>query len=284
MEHKTKTKSKSGLRIARTALPDLNKTENLSNKRTTDIASVLEESSREINLILTDDGRIKHAGASIKHLLGYEPFRLLGNNIQKIIPVDQWLVFRAALRACENNANDSISIYCQLIDVNDKRNFYSLRLKDCRSHSQVDGYVLQGIEIEKRRRLEEKLRLHNLAIQQIKEAVVIIDPSKKKVLFANQAFYDLSGFTPREILGEGLKIFKSPYSEMLFHDRTAPKEKEKFFKSLRNKTKFEGRVYSMRKDGSVFYNRLTLSPVINSNEDLTHYIVSMKEIRSRKRK
>jgi len=286
MEKDIKFAQKNNLRISRTALPDFSaQSVKKLDQNSQNLLNAIEKESREISMVITFDGQIKYIGSSVKRILGYEPFRLLGNNIQKLIPVSQWVAFRAALRASEESNNDeAIQIECRFIHSDDSRIFFSLQVKDYRLHPQIEGYLVQAINIQRRKQSEAKLKLRSMAIQQIKEAVVIINPHQKQVLFANKAFYDLSGFSKAEVMGDKLKLFKSPYSEMLFDEKTDPKQKEKFFKSLRNNTKYEGRIFSKRKDGSVFYNRFSMTPVLNREQQLTHYIVSLKAIRQRKRK
>lgn len=284
MANRTEQLKQSGLRIARTALPDLeNQVKVISENNVSELQNFLSEGSQEITMVLTLDGQIRFVNAALKTVLGYEPFKLLGTNIQKIIPVNQWVAFRAALRASEEESSKGIGIDCQFIDASDIRSFFGIRVKDYRYHPQVEGYVIYASKIQRQKQLEDKLKLRNLAIEQIKEAVVIIDPLQKKLLFANKAFYSLSGFTPQEVIGGKFDLFKPPYSDMLFDERTDLKQKEKFFKAIRNITKFEGRIYSKKKNGTVFYNRFSMNPVLDSENQLTHFIVSMKSINSRRK-
>lgn len=284
MVNKTELLKQSGLRIARTALPDLeNQVKVISESNVSELQNVLNEGSQEIIMVLTLDGQMRYVNTALKTVLGYEPFKLLGTNIKKIIPVNQWVAFRAALRASEEESKKGIGIDCQFIDADEKRDFFAIRVKDYRYHPQVEGYVIYATKIQRQKQLEDKLKLRNLAIEQIKEAVVIIDPIHKKLLFANKAFYALSGFTPHEVIGGKFDLFKAPYSDMLFDERTEPKQKEKFFKAIRNITKFEGRIYSKKKNGTVFYNRFSMNPVLDSEDRLTHFIVSMKAINSRRK-
>lgn len=284
MEENVDKETVSGLRILRTTFPDSNRASSHSHKSDEDqLLNILQKESLEISMVLTMEGQIKYANAAVYSLLGYQSTKLLGNNIQRIIPVHQWVAFRAALRASEEESGESIAIDCQFINVEDRRFSFSVRVKDYREHPQVEGFVVQAQLIERLKEKEEKLKLRNLTIELIKEAVVIIDPNRQKILFANKAFYELSGFTPQEIMGGKFNLFKSPYAEMLFDEQTDPKQKEKFFKALKNRIKFSGRIFSKKKNGSVFYNRFNLSPVINAEDKLTHYIASMKAINRRKK-
>lgn len=284
MEQEIGHKKKSGPRILRTAMPNSSRS---TTKHVADeedqFLKLIQRHSQELVIIITKEGKVKYCGPSLKSILGYDSFRLLGNNIRSIIPVNQWVAFRAAIRASDEKAEESISIDCQLIDAEEKRQFFTLSFRDYRQRAQIEGYVVYATKIDRLKRQESKLKLRNLAIELIKEAVVIIEPKRKSFLFANKAFYTLSGFNAQEIMGGKLKLFRLPYSEMLFDPKTNPKLKERFFRAIRKQVKFTGRIYSRRKNGTIFYNRFSLLPVFDSENQLTHYIATLKEIKPRSR-
>ena len=283
MEYKTEHK-KAGPRILRTAFPNASKSKkNYASQKEDKFLNLLQKHSEELVMVIDEDGKVKYCSPSLTKILGYDSFRLIGNSVRRIIPVKQWVAFRAAMRASDQKAEQSIFIDCQLIDVEDKKQFFSISFRDYRSNPQIEGYIIYAKNIDRLKRQESKLKLRNLAVELIKEAVVIIDPQKRSFLYANKAFYDLSGFTPREILGGELNLFRLPYSDMLFDEQTDTKAKEKFFKALRKRTKFKGRIYSRRKNGTTFYNRFSLMPVFDSEGQLSHYIATLKEIQPRRR-
>lgn len=274
-----------GLRISRTTMAD----QGIRTSRSREMLSeenflkLLNLESREISLVVDIEGKVKYCNHAIKRLLGYDPGKIIGNNIQSIVPVQQWVGFRAALRASEDAADEPIVIDGRFIDSNDKRHEFSISVRDLSHHPLVEGFVVHAHLIDRLKRQEEKLRLRNIAIETIREAVVIVDPIKKQVVFANNAFFDLSGFTKSEVLGGKLNLFKSPYSEMLFTEPTEPKQIEKFYRATSQKRSFEGRIYSKIKNGSVVYLRMNMTPDLNEKGELNHFVITLKKINSRKK-
>lgn len=277
--------SSKGLRISKTTLPDSSGSNSGTNSGSSEdqFLKVLLQDSQEITMVINLEGRIKYCNNATEKLLGFQPFKLLNNNVQRIVPVQQWVAFRAALRASEE-VEERTQIDCQFIDIDDKRHHFSISVSDQRHHPLVEGYIVHAQAINRMKEQENKLKLRNLAIELIKEAVVIIEPKRPKIVFANRTFYELSGFTKQEILGGKFDLFKAPYSEMLFAEKTDPKQVEKFHKAIKTNKKYEGRIFSKKKNGSVFYNRFSLSPVLDNDEMLTHYIASMKVINQRQAK
>jgi PAS domain S-box-containing protein len=274
------------LRISKTTLPD-QAAQNYQTKSPPTEESfhaVINQFSREMTFVIKLDGEISFCNAAVKSILGFEASALMNRNIKHIIPVDQWTVFRAALHASETESLIPTIIDCEFLDADNQKIFCSLSVRDERYHPLVGGYIIQVQNISRLQKTEEKLMLHKLANELIKEAVVIVDVPKMKVVFANQAFYHLSGFSKAEVMEGKLNLFKSPYSDLLFAAKTPLKQIERFQKALQARKKFVGKIYSKKKSGKVFYHRFDLSPVVNSKGELTHYIAGMKEIKQRKSK
>lgn len=274
-----------GLRISRTTLPDDHSVSSSPDKNNKEdhFLKVLNEQSRELSMVINLEGKIKYCNQAIKKLLGYDASRLIGNNVREIIQVQHWVAFRAALRASEEESEVPIYIDCSFIDYDNKRHNFSLSVIDKRHHPLIEGYIINAHKINRVKKLEQKLSLRDLAVETIRDAVIIVDPFKKKFLFANQAFYELSGFSRSDVMGGKLDLFKAPYSEMLFDQKTDAKEIERFGKALKKRKKFEGRIFSKRKNGEVFYNRFSLSPVIDHNDRIQYYVATSREIKSRKK-
>jgi PAS domain S-box-containing protein len=273
-----------GLRISRTTMPDVKINEQSINSAKDDsLLKLLNQNSRELTLILNFEGGIRYSSPAIKKLLGYDPSRVIGKNLQSLIPVGQWVAFRAALRASESEAEGPILIDLEFIDNQDQRQYFSLSVMDQRHHPLVEGYVVNAHSIDRLKRQEEKLKLRNLAIELIQEAVVIVEPYRQKIVYANAAFYELSGFTKSEIMGGKLDLFKPPYSGMLFDESNDIKQVEKYRRAIVDQRRYEARIFSKKKNGKVFYNRLTVIPVMDEKDELTHYIATMKEIKRRKK-
>ena len=276
----------SGLKILRTALPDspLPKTKK-EFKNDEEFLKVIQQESLELILVLDINGKIKFCNEAVKKLLQLQPFRLKEKNIQQIIPMEQWVAFKAAMRASQEDAIQNIQIDCQLLDAEDKPNDFSIRVKDQRHHPLIEGYLVHGHKINRLKKQEKKLSLYKMAMETVKEGVVIIDPSKQpKVVFANQAFLDITGFSKLDIIGNRINLFKAPYSEMLFTDKTHPKEYKRFLRAINEKKDYFCRIYSRKKNGEIFYNRFTLKPFMDAEDNVINFIATVREIRRRKKK
>lgn len=124
----------------------------------------------------------------------------------------------------------------------------------------------------KNRRLESlnnELKKFQLAVENASDAIVITDVNKK-ILYANKAITEMTGFTNEEILGEtpvlwGKNMSKEFY-EKLWH--TIKIEKKTFQGELRNK----------RKNGEEFVGDLHITPVLDEKNEILFFVGIQRDI------
>src|SRR3989338_2005523 len=113
------------------------------------------------------------------------------------------------------------------------------------------------------------------AIDQSHEGVTIADAKKQDfpLVYVNRGFEKLTGYTSDEIIGNSYRILQGVDSGQPGLDviRAAVVKGEGCLVTLRN----------YRKDGSMFWNELSISPVRDADGDLTHYIGIQKDVTAR---
>lgn len=113
------------------------------------------------------------------------------------------------------------------------------------------------------------------AIDQLHDSVTIADAGKKgfPLIYVNRGFEKLTGYTSDEILGNNYRILQGTDTEQPGLDiiRAAVSKGESCLVTLRN----------YRKDGSMFWNELSISPVHDTDGNLTHYIGIQKDVTAR---
>ena len=113
------------------------------------------------------------------------------------------------------------------------------------------------------------------AIDQSRDGITITDAKKDgfPLIYVNQGFEELTGYTSAEIMGDGYRILQGVDTEQPELDviRAAVAKGEGCLVTLRN----------YRKDGSMFWNELSISPVCDAEGNLTHYIGVQKDVTAR---
>lgn len=129
------------------------------------------------------------------------------------------------------------------------------------------------IDITERKQAEDKLNVSDLALKAISQGVLISN-AEGEILSANDAFISITGFSRHEILGRKCDFVQGALTDL---DTI-----KKLRLAQENQIEFTGEVLNYRKDGSIFWNELTVTPVRNERDKLTHFIGIIRDITERK--
>jgi diguanylate cyclase (GGDEF)-like protein/PAS domain S-box-containing protein len=120
---------------------------------------------------------------------------------------------------------------------------------------------------------QEAYRISAQALQSISEAVVITGPDQA-VVQANEAHMAITGYSTEELLGRNLRLLQGPHTD--------PATVATIRSALAGGAMFSGEVLNYRKDGSPFWNDLTISPVHDEAGRLTHFVGVTRDVSLRK--
>jgi PAS domain S-box-containing protein len=124
-----------------------------------------------------------------------------------------------------------------------------------------------------KKQADEEIRRLYQSIQQSPISVIITD-TKGKIIYVNQKYLDISGYTRDETIDEIIPMLKNGN---LLNDK---------YKNLRQTVtsgiEWQGEILNNKKDGSPFWESVSVSPVRNNNNEITHYIALIEDITARK--
>lgn len=101
------------------------------------------------------------------------------------------------------------------------------------------------------------------AVEQAAESVVITDTAGT-IVYVNPAFEDITGYSREEAIGQNPRLLKSGK-----HPRTFYVD---MWDALKAGRVWHGRMTNKTKDGHLFTEDATISPVRNANGDITNYV------------
>ena len=140
--------------------------------------------------------------------------------------------------------------------------------------SGVTLYTLSLRDSTERRQAEDTLRKLSRAIDQAGESIFITDQNGV-IEYTNPAFETVTGFARSEAIGKRPTILRSGV-----HDEASYDE---FKKKLMSATAFKTVFTNRRKDGQIYHLEETVSPIMDAQKTITHFVSIGRDITHRKR-
>lgn len=119
-----------------------------------------------------------------------------------------------------------------------------------------------------------KLEILRKAVQQSNASIVITD-SKGNIEFVNAAFSKLTGYSKEEALGKNPRILKT--------GKTTDEEYQQLWNNLSTGKEWTGEFCNRKKNGDLYWENANISPVINDEGEISHFIAVKENITERKR-
>jgi diguanylate cyclase (GGDEF)-like protein/PAS domain S-box-containing protein len=113
-----------------------------------------------------------------------------------------------------------------------------------------------------------KLRSYASAIDE--NSIVTVSDTKGYIKYANEKFYEVSGFSKDEIIGKKHSIVKHP---------DVPKEVFKgLWETISSKKIWKGQIKNRKKDGGYYMVQTVIVPILDTNGEIFEYIATRYEI------
>ncbi len=132
--------------------------------------------------------------------------------------------------------------------------------------SQIIEYCL---DITERRWKEEERRRLTTAIEQ-SAGIIIITDRDATIQYVNPSFERTTGYSKEEALGEKLSLLKSDRHDAAFYRR--------MWETLTSGKVWQGHIINKKKDGSLFEEEASISPVFNEEEEIVNYVAVKRDV------
>ncbi len=129
------------------------------------------------------------------------------------------------------------------------------------------------IDESQKRQHEEQLQLFSKAVEQSGSSIVITNPTGF-IQYVNKQFCLNSGYSYEEAIGSHTRILQSGT-----HDRAFFQE---LWQTISSGQTWHGRIQNRRKDGSLFWEEMSISPIFDHNAHISHFIAIKEDITKRK--
>lgn len=250
------------------------------------------ESANYAIIATTVDGIICAFNATAESWLGYSALEMIGNftpeRFHDPLEVQQRAIALTQELGKEISAGFEVFVAKAKLGESEEREWTYIRKDGSRfpvmlsisalrdEDHQISGFLGIANDISKLRGLKETLRLQERAIASSHNGIVITDCllSNNAVVYVNPAFEKITGYKASEVIGkncrflQGTDVFQSEKDIL----RNAINQGEFCNVVIRN----------YRKDGSLFWNELNISPIFDDMGKLTNFIGIQTDITARK--
>ena len=121
---------------------------------------------------------------------------------------------------------------------------------------------------------EKQMRILSSAVEQTAEMVMITDVLGV-IEYVNPAFEAITGYSREEIIGKKPAILQS--------GKMDPQVYHNLWETVLHGDSFSEVFINKRKDGSIFYEEKTITPVVGADKKISHFVATGKDISERMR-
>jgi PAS domain S-box-containing protein len=145
-----------------------------------------------------------------------------------------------------------------------------LRDSEARAKAQVSARrVATALTKEKTTSISQRQRLLMHALEQ-SPATIIVTDVEGKIVYANPKFVATTGYQADEALGQTPRLLKS--------GETSTEEYQRLWKTIKAGKEWRGVFHNRRKDGSLYWERASISPVHDAKGKITHFMAVKEDI------
>jgi len=229
-------------------------------------------------IVVNQDGFFKYVNPKAVKILGRPEEELVSRPIVEFIhPEDREMIENRRLKMLKGESIPSV-FSCRIVDRD-------LNVKWVEVNSVLISWMGRPAalaffsNISERKRAEEQLHLMEAAVQQAKDSIVITtaNPGQpSRIVFVNQAFTNLSGYTADEVIGKPSVILRGPEGANIeWHALESEISK--------GRRAFYVETATSKKDGSTYDLEWQITPLRDQRGKVTHFVSIQREITERKK-
>ncbi len=253
----------------------------------------LQESEARVRLLLDSAGEgvygVDNAGLCTfcnpagLQLLGLESVdQILGQNVHHLFhhtradgssfPVEECPIFRTFQTGVGTLGEEDLFWRADGLPL-----MVEYRAHPVRNLGETVGAVVTFVDIAPRVHAETAMRLRDRALRAIAQGIFITDPQDpgEPIIYVNAAFERLTGYSQAEVEGRNVDLLIGP--------DTDPAAVDELRSALRDRRGTKVELLCYRKDGTCFWDALTLAPVERPDGRVSHFVGVVTDVTARRR-
>ena len=222
----------------------------------------LSELSNEGIIIHADDVMSDCNDAAMR-MFGYEYEEMILLQVEDLIAPESLGEVRNAINTKKTGAYEAICI---------RKDQSRFEVSITAKNSILDGEnnrITFIRDISAQKEVEGRLRKLSKAIEQNPAVIQITDPNGV-VEYVNPKFTDVTGYSPDEVIGKTPSVLKSGH--------TTEVQYKELWETISNGHVWTGVFKNKHKNGDYFWERASISSVVNDQGEITNYVATKEDI------
>lgn len=242
---------------------------------------LLAENSGDVIFVLDKEMRYTYISPAIKNLRGYEVDEAIVQTLSQVLTPDsytlatEWigdLFFNRPFEPGQMETEKTLEFEMTCKDGSTVWTEVKGKLISD-ENGLPSGIVGVTRDISLRRKATEELRKLSRAVEQSPESILITN-AKGDIEFCNPAIMQVTGYSREEIIGQNPRIFNS--------GTTSKEEYKEIWDTITSGKIWKGEFLNKRKNGELFWETASITPVTDSLGRITHYLAIKKDISEQK--
>lgn len=243
---------------------------------------LIAENAGDVVFTLDRELHYSYMSPAVKNLLGYESQEIMARKIDEILTPESYQRARKTFTEMliDNHKPGNSGMKQQNVELEIIRKDGSILWTEIKA-SQLTGTgaIPSGIlcvarDISRRKKALEELRKVSRAVEQSHSAILITN-AKGEIEYVNPALCAITGYSPEELLGKNPRILSGrEYDEDLARE---------LWETISQGNVWNGEFCNKKKNGDIYWESATISPVTDSFGNITHYVDIRKDITEQKK-
>jgi len=241
--------------------------------------SLIEQAS-DVIFILDRQQTIIYASPSSVLILGYGTEQMVGKNIFDFILEELHFSIADFLNIASSNTGITVPIELSFRHQNGSWLAVEAIANNLLNDPVVNGIVFNLRDITEREQADERLRLLESVVVNANDAIVITEagslsaPDHPQIVYVNEAFSRITGYSSAEIIGQTPRILQG--------EKTDRRVLQEIKQSLSRWMPIKTEIVNYGKDGREYWIELNIIPIADHKGNYTHFVAVERDITERK--
>ncbi|MDH5716734.1 MAG: EAL domain-containing protein [Spirochaetia bacterium] len=226
-------------------------------------------------LLISESGKILECNEAFENMLEEKQEKIIGKKIQDICCNEYTKSFYTIFKKVVTNNEIARQNDFKFIKANKEKVWVRTTISVITEKEDHYKKIIMTVEdISEKQKVIAELRKLSMAVEQSPSMVIITD-TMGNIEYVNPKFCKVTGYTEKEVQGKNFSILRSK--------KTDEYEINNIWKTIESGREWHGEFCNIKKNKEEFWTIASISPVIDKNKEITHYISVQEDVTERKK-